>query len=268
MSLIESIKMVVTDLDGTLLDKYGQLSTQNLDAIKWLKANGIRFVIATGRPYFSVPPLLSLWKLEGYVDAIIANNGLEIAVTNGPMFYGERMKKEWVHEILETYNSCPGDFCLYHNDVLVGETMSDFMQMVSKKNRIKAQVVDLRDYVQSDIEKLLLACDPKDMVEVEQFHALQNEHRFRGFRSQSYLFEFMHPSVNKMNGILRYCEFMTIDPKQVVAFGDNLNDLEMIQGSGMGVVMENGDPLVKVHAHLIAPHHDEDGFAQVIKTWM
>lgn len=267
MISISHVRLVVSDLDGTLLDKTGQLSKANRDAIIWLKKQNIQFVIATGRPYFSVPPLLSMWGLEGLVDAIIANNGFEVGVVDGPVFYGKRMKKEWVLEIMKTYQSCPGHFCFYHDDVLVGEVLTEFMSMVSKKNRIQTKIVPLAQYIQTDIEKLLLACDPKDMAEVEAFHASKNETRFRGFRSQSYLFEFMHPDVNKMKGILRYCDYAGIDASHVVAFGDNLNDLEMIQGSGIGIVMENGDAMVKEHAQAIAPHHDQDGFASMIKAW-
>ena len=87
---------------------------------------------------------------------------------------------------------------------------------------------------------------------------------YRGFKSQDYLFEFMHPSVSKLGGIEKLAQHLGFNVEEVIAFGDNLNDLEMIQGSGFGVAMINGDPVVKAHAKIIAPHHDEDGFAHII----
>lgn len=268
MSPIQNLQCVVTDLDGTLLMKNGQLSDENRQAILTLKAKGIRFAIATGRPYFSVKPLLALWQLEGLVDVIIANNGLEIVVQpDGPTYLGERMKREWVLDIVQTYRHLPGHFCFYYGDKLVGEVMDDFMTRVSTKNHLEAQVVDIATFLKTDIEKLLMAVDPEDIDTIDDFFKASGETRFRGFKSQNYLYEFMHPSINKMEGVRRYCDHVGIAADQVVAFGDNLNDLEMIEGCGFGYVMVNGDEVVKASADAIAPHHDEHGFGQMVQSW-
>lgn len=267
MRKIETIKLVVSDLDGTLLTKDCYLSEENLKAIQALKKAGILFGIATGRPHFSIGPLLPLWKLEGLVDVIIANNGYEIEVCSTQHFlYGVKLSLASLRQIIDEYQDLPGNFCLYQKDALYGQVMDDFMLRVSKKNHLPAYEVDLKNFVQEDVEKLLLACDPKDLDQIEAFYSQHLNPNYRGFKSQAYLFEFMHPSVSKLKGLQDYCLYSGIDIEEVVAFGDNLNDLEMIQGSGFGVVMSNGDPLVKDHADHIAPHHDEHGFAQVVQS--
>lgn len=269
MNLSENIRFVVSDLDGTLLLKDGQLSEENHQAIVELKKRGIQFGIATGRPFFSVLPLLAMWKLEGFVDVIIANNGLEVYVLpDGPHFLGEQLKKEWVFDILKTYQHLPGNFCFYYENKLVGEVMDEFMVRVSTKNHLEAQVVDIPTFLKTDIEKLLMACDPEDIDSIDEFYKKSGETRFRGFKSQNYLFEFMHPSVNKFRGIERYCAHAQLKIEAVMAFGDNLNDLEMVEGCGIGVCMDNGDDEVKKVAQLIAPDHNESGFAKILKQWV
>lgn len=261
-----SIKLVVTDLDGTLLDEKGLLSEENRRIIIKLKEKGIKFVIATGRPYFTLSTVVKGWQVDGYIDAIIANNGLELVVNNGPRFEGSMLKKEWLYEILNQYNDLPGNFCLYHDGMLIGQKMDAFMQRVSSKNQIEARVENLTTFIQSDIEKLLLACDPSEMHLIEQFYHQSNETRFRGFKSQEYLFEFMHPDVNKLEGVRKYCDFIGITLDNVIAFGDNLNDLEMVVGSRIGVVMDNGDENLKTMANFIAPRNNDSGFASFIDS--
>lgn len=259
------VKLVASDLDGTLLDKHGMLSVANREAIFMLKARGIHFAIVTGRPYFSIIPLLSMWGLEGMVDVIIANNGLEIGIqATGELLLGEKLSVEAIQDILELYRDIPGNFCFYGDNALYGEEMDAFMKRVSVKNHLPAYVVDLRTYIKKDLEKLLLACDPTDLDRINEFYLANQNTRYRGFKSQDYLFEFMHPSVSKLGGIETLGKHLGFDVADVVAFGDNLNDLEMIQGSGLGIAMINGDPYVKDQAQIIAPHHDEDGFAYII----
>lgn len=267
MTKSEKIKLVVTDLDGTLLDEKGFLTVENRNAIIKLKANGIKFAIATGRPYFTLKSALKLWDIEDYVDAIIANNGLEVEVMNGPRFKSELLKKEWLYEILTNYSHLPGNFCLYYDGMLVGQNMDAFMQRVSIKNRIEARVEDLRTFIQTDIEKLLYACNPNEMHLIEQFYLDSKETRYKGFKSQEYLFEFMHPNVNKLEGVRTYCEYIGITTDNVVAFGDNSNDLEMVVGSRVGVVMENGDIELKKKADFIASRNDQSGFSTFINEY-
>ena len=259
------VKLVASDLDGTLLDKFGMLSEANREAIKEIKQRGIKFAIVTGRPYFSVGPLLSMWGIEGLVDVIIANNGLEIGIqTTGELLLGEKLSVDAIHSILDLYQDIPGNFCFYGDNALYGEEMDAFMKRVSVKNHLPAYVVDLKTFIKKDLEKLLLACDPNDLDLINRFYLDHQSELYRGFKSQDYLFEFMHPSVSKLGGIEKLARHLNFKVEEVVAFGDNLNDLEMIQGSGFGVAMINGDDKVKTHAKIIAPHHDEDGFAHIV----
>lgn len=266
MNKTEEIKLVVTDLDGTLLDEKGLLSDENRNVIIKLKEKGIKFAIATGRPFFTLKSVLKLWDIEEYVDAIIANNGLEVEVSNGPHFEAELLKKEWLYEILENYKHLPGNFCLYYDGMLVGQKMDAFMERVSIKNHIEARVEDLGSYIQSDIEKLLFACNPDEMYLIEQFYQSTNETKYKGFKSQEYLFEFMHPDVNKLEGVRTYCEYLGITTDNVAAFGDNSNDLEMVAGCRVGVVMENGDNELKKKASYLALRNDQSGFSAFINS--
>jgi len=259
------VKLVASDLDGTLLDVNGMLSQANREAILKLKEKGIKFAIVTGRPYFSVGPLLPLWGLDGVVDVIIANNGLEIGIqSSGEVLLGHKLSVSAIHEILDLYKDLPGNFCVYADNALYGQVMDDFMKRVSVKNHLPAYATDLKAYIQTDQDKLLLACDPKELAEIDEFYLAHQSPNYRGFKSQNYLFEFMHPSVSKLGGIEMLCQHLGFGVENVVSFGDNLNDLEMIQGSGLGVVMVNGDPLVIAEAGIVAPHHDEDGFAHIV----
>jgi len=265
---MNSIKLIISDLDGTLLDKQGQLSDINREVIIKLKNNNIQFGLATGRPYFSIEPFLELWGIKEYVDVIIANNGLEVAVKSGPKFISNSISKELVFDILDQYKEMPGNFCLYYEGKLVGQKLDDFMNRVSKKNNIVAHVEDLYTYIKHDVEKLLLACDPNDMKTIEEFCQQKNDPRYRGFRSQEHLFEFMDIHVNKCAGIQTYCEYSHFTLENVMAFGDNLNDLEMIEGCHIGVVMDNGDEFLKSKADYIAIDHNESGFGKFILNYI
>ncbi len=76
------------------------------------------------------------------------------------------------------------------------------------------------------------------------------------------------PAANKGDAIRALCARLGIAVEESIAFGDGLNDLTMIETAGLGVAMENGEPVVKAAAKRIAPHHGEDGVGQVLEDLM
>ena len=122
------------------------------------------------------------------------------------------------------------------------------------------------DEVKTPQSKIVLSTAPEKMESIEEFYSKNLSEKYRAFKSQADMFEFVNPKLSKVYGIEEYCWEYGYTLDEVIAFGDTTNDLEMIKECGVGVCMCNGTDDVKVAADIITERsNDEDGLAYVIE---
>jgi Cof subfamily protein (haloacid dehalogenase superfamily) len=271
----QDIKLLVLDIDGTIAGESNTLSTSVKQAIAAAQAKGIQVAIATGRMYRSAlrfhEEIGSNLPLAAYQGAWIQDPA------KGTIHRHLPVGREIAHQLLDYFEQPQWRSLLsihfYINDELYVREITRETKIYAQRSGIKPiPVGDLRQ-VLNDYEptKVLALCDDTDAI-----NQLLGNLRRQYTPAELYLttsvatfFEATNPSVNK--GVAaRYVaeELLGLQRNNVMAIGDNFNDLEMLEYAGIGVAMGNAPTDVQAIAQWVAPSVEKDGVAVAIEKFL
>ena len=252
-------KLILTDLDGTLLREDKTLSPINRAALEQAAAQGAEVVVATGRFYGGIPQELRDLPFLRY-----------FILMNGAKVYDRRMDKtlgraeipwetvEAVIDFLEPLH-CSVD-CFQNDRGLMARKYYDRLEQYVTHPPSFALVKRTREPV-DDLKEAVLAGGGSVQKLQAYFPDLVQA------ISMPANLEFNAPDATKGNGLRTLCRCLGIDPREAAAFGDGTNDLSLLQEAGIGVAMANGAPETLAAADLTAPSNEEDGVAQILSRW-
>jgi Cof subfamily protein (haloacid dehalogenase superfamily) len=262
-------KLAVFDMDGTLLNSNKEISKENLKALDYLKEKRIRIVIATGRP----GELLKKYTNELMIDEFVVScNGSVIAYPfKDEVLHENTIDKETVIKVVDMCEENNYGYLLYTNGAVVSKNNSRlriYKKMFSASNKsYNPNLVELKDA--ADIKhnyspnKILLTEDNperfKEMVKkISKFKTIEYAQSWEGALDLSPIGD------TKGRAVAKLCEYYGFKKDEVMAFGDNHNDISMIEYAGMGVAMGNAEDIVKQAANFVTFSNDEDGIAHAI----
>ncbi len=259
----KNIKFVVCDIDNTLIVPHASLSKPAKKIIELLRAKGILFGLASGRPLEDLDFMIENWSID--VDMMIGMNGssLRDCRTNQEYSY-YMMKPEWIKETIDLMKPFHGNPIIYEPGVVVCVKEDEMVQVsASSSNRKVKKVDDISYLYRTENAKIMFRVPENEMADVEAYfkaHPVQSG--YEGFKTQSTLYEFANKHTNKGFALKKYCELKQIPAYQVMAFGDTSNDNSMLAYSGLGVCMKNGSQDTKSVADIITKKPcDQDGWA-------
>ncbi|MBO0994489.1 Cof-type HAD-IIB family hydrolase [Bacillus sp. SD088] len=248
-------KIVFFDIDGTLLDDHKELPESTREAITALQKSGVYTALATGRAPFMVEPLLKELNMKSYVSF----NG-QFVMFNGNVIYENPLHPENLSK-LENEASKNGHPIVYMN-------RSTLKANVDYDQRIEESLGTLHlahpqfhtdFYWQTTIYQALLFVNQAE----ERYTAHFNEFDFIRWHENSV--DVIPKGGSKAKGIQKLIEKLGIEMENVYAFGDSLNDIEMLQTVGTGVAMGNALENVKDVADIVTTSVDQDGIANGLK---
>ena len=261
MFMIENtVNLVATDLDGTLLNNKKEVSEINKKAIRDLKQNGIFFGIASGRPVETILKTIEDWGMSKDIGFVMGMNGgaiYDYRLQSKEEYY--LLDGEIVIEIMDFFKGYDVKFWILIGDdryVNVSTEQTRAHARLYKENEIEC---DLYEFVKNrKINKLILNFDPDYQKVVEQRAREYKNDKCTGFFTAQNLFEFVDPHINKGFGIEKLCEHFGTSKEHVVSFGDDLNDCEMLMASGCGVAMKNARNRLKKVADYVSEYTNEE----------
>lgn len=266
-------KLIAIDLDGTLLDDKKDIPKDNLDTVNLLIKKGYEVVVATGRRYWSAKELTK--KIHGHIT-IIANNGNIVRNSlNDELLISKYMDTKDYKLIIEEgikRNLHPVIHIDGYNEGidLIIEAGREYGEYVMRGGRFK----EVKSFLEVENEKILTivygdfkkALYPFYEFISENYSKNFNIHIMENLDTVESMIEIMNPDGNKWKTILEYAAGMNIDPAEIIAIGDNNNDVSMIKNSGLGIAMKNGSDLVKSVAKIITKKdNNESGVAFELK---
>lgn len=267
---MKPVTLVITDLDGTLLDSEKNVSEANRQAIQNLKNHGILFGIASGRPVESGIFLSRKWGLEDSISFLVGMNG-------GAMYDMRRQEKEKfatmdgeeILEIIQHFRDLK-DLNL-HFEVMDGN--SRYVEWSSPETLENAAlygeneiIVDLDEYLKGRrVDKLIIRSRPEDQSKVIEHAKKMKSDHVASYSTSDILYEYVKPEINKGYGLQKVCDHYGLSLDNVVAFGDEANDVEMLMLAGTGVAMANGITPAKMAANVVSDYtNDQDALAHFI----
>ena len=255
-------KLIVSDLDGTLLNGQKFVSNINKDAIRKAKEQGMSFAIASGRPLYPILSLIKQWEMEELVDYVLGMNGgciYDKAKDAQKNFY--TIDGELLKHIMDQYRDIPVRFWIFEKEKRYVNKGTEATRAKAALYHEDEQITDLYALCNQPRQKLIVECQPEDMDMVEQRARKLNLSTCAAFRSDPTLFEFVDKRVNKASGLRQLCADIGITMDEVLAFGDTSNDNEMLKEVGHGVWMSNGTMDTFAHADAQTISNEEDGVA-------
>lgn len=258
-------QMIVSDLDGTLLNSQSKVSNENIEFIKKIKERKIYFTVATGRSKISVEKLLKENNIYDFVDFLITYNGVSFFdMKKNTNINAEFLSKKLIKDIYERYMNQDVSFVVHNNNTIYCSKENEGTIVESNLNKYERVVVEnFIEILSKDYPKLMIIGKSSIIDSIEKEFKVENSDSFNFFRSNTEFFEIVSKNVSKGEMLKKLCEINEVSLEKVAAIGDNLNDLEMIQISGLGVTLENGHNELKKYAKLQTKSNDENGFAEL-----
>ncbi|NLC96131.1 MAG: HAD family hydrolase [Erysipelotrichaceae bacterium] len=266
---MKNTKLIVGDLDGTLIVKHNMLSKRNRDIIIKAREKGIYFGIASGRPLDELH-FYKDWGLDEDFDVVIGLNGCQLKdnVLNTEENYFI-MKKEWIKLALDVMKPFKYNPVMYiGNKMLTNEITELVIKSASSSKKEIIVAKDESEFYKEDNFKIMFRVSEEDMPMIEKEIYNMDLGPIRAFKTQSTLLEFSSKEVDKSFTLQKFCEHHNISVNDVVAFGDTTNDNGMLEWAGVGVCMENGSDDTKEIADYICKSVEEDGVAQFIEDYI
>lgn len=259
------IKLIACDMDGTLLDSQKRLPGDLRQVIDALRAQGTQFAVASGRQYAALRR-----DLEPYAQDMlyICENGA-LVMHRGERLFIDPLSPGDLADIVSAARGLEGVYPVIcrAESALVEETASpEFIRNMCMYYPSVHVVSDLRAHCGHDDVCKVAFFDEGD-AQTHELPALEEKlgGRLAVILSGEHWVDVMKPGVNKgraMEGVQRR---LGIAPEECMAFGDYLNDCEMLESVGESYAMENAHPKLKAMASYIAPTNDEDGVMCVIR---
>ncbi|MDR1606061.1 MAG: Cof-type HAD-IIB family hydrolase [Streptococcaceae bacterium] len=262
------IKLLALDLDGTLLSHDKTISEANQAALKAAQAAGVQVVITTGRPLKAIEHILkALDLLVASAYSITFNGGL-VQRNNGEIL----SKKTFsyadltaIHEQLVALelpmDVISGEVCYETNPKSLYQGFSPFLTFVEGAFESIPRDIIFNKAVSAIDASFLDQQIPKISTALKE--------KYEIFKSRDILLEVMPKGVVKSFGLDKLATFLGLGPENVMAMGDEENDISMLEWAGLGIAMKNATAEVKAVSDVVAPlTNDEDGVAWAIQTYI
>lgn len=269
MKNFDPIKLLVLDIDGTLLNKEFKISDEVKNAVKKAIDKGVKVVIATGRMFSATIPI-----------------AVEMGLTTPLITYhGSLIKEFYNSEDILLHRTIPTDIAkkvvqdlrimdcqtnLSVDDVLIAEVEKPVLKEYLRRRKINYKKVDsfdlLGDFSPTKIN--VIGEDPDRITEIRDALRAKYSESLYIAKSTAVFCEIIDKSVSKGNAILFLAQKWGIKPSEIMAIGDQDNDREMLRVAGLGVAMGNSTKGLKEIADYITGTVDENGVAQAIEKFI
>lgn len=262
-------RLVVFDLDGTLLPDPNQsvLSTRVRTAIQAALTQGVIVTLASGRMFKSLRPFA---RQLGLSAPLLCHHGARIQASDAPQpLYSRTLETALAREAVALAEARGWHVVLYADEEV-------FVRQPCFEERFYTELLGGLTLVQDweevfavhAVDKVLcVAAEEEIPLLMAEYRALCDG-RATVVRSHRYLMEVIPAGISKGQAVAWLADYLGVPPEQVLAVGDQENDVEMLRWAGTGVAMGNAPELVKAVADWVAPPVEEDGAAVALERWL
>lgn len=264
-------KILVLDLDGTLTNNKKEITPHTLNTLLKAQDQGLKIVLASGRPTYGIAPLADALKLDQYEGYILAYNGGQIIDWKNKKCMYENVLDPQVYPYLYQCAKENGFIILsYKDEYIVSEDANNkYVQHEAFLNKMESITVpNFMDVINFPVAKCLIVGDPEPLAVLEQKMKKELSGRMNVFRSEPFFLELVPNGIDKARSLAVLLDEINMKKEEMIACGDGFNDLSMIQFAGLGVAMANAQDVVKEKADYITLSNEEDGVASVVEKFI
>lgn len=270
------IKLIVIDIDGTLLDSEGRLSAENKSALKKAQAKNVQIILCTGRPIRSAQYLLEDLDLLSENDLIITSNGgLIQQAKTGEILHEVTFNREESLAIYQLGKKLKMPIVFIDSDYVYEPKYPKGLPSIytggkaERENGLKFVEVDINHLPDSfSVHQILISRPEEELDAIIPMIPECYYKKYTIYKSLPILLEFLPKQVDKGTSMLMVAEHLGIKREQIMGIGDQENDLSLVKEAGLGIAMENAVQVVKEGADYITKSNDQDGVAHAIQKFI
>lgn len=262
-------KLLVLDVDGTLLNDAKEISKRTLAALLKVQQMGVRIVLASGRPTYGLLPLAKTLELGNYGGFILSYNGCQIInAGNGEILFERRINPEMVPYLEKKARKNHFPIFTYHDDTIITNSPdNEHIQQEALLNNLR--IIHEEEFsIAIDFAPckcMLVSDDEQELKGLEEHWKRRLNGALDVFRSESYFLEVVPCGIDKANSLGVLLEQLEVKREEVIAIGDGVCDVTMLQLAGMGIAMGHSQDSVKVCADYVTASNEEDGVALAVE---
>jgi Cof subfamily protein (haloacid dehalogenase superfamily) len=266
--MAQPIKMVIADVDGTLVTQEKVLTKRAADAVLALHDAGILFSITSGRPPRGMAMLIEPLKLTQPLAAF--NGGVlvqpDLATVVDQKFLPAGVPED-VIDVIQKHNL---DIWIYTaTEWYVRDTNAPHVAREQWTVKFPPKVVKTFDGLLGQVAKIVgVSDDLEGVAKCEKDVQAAGGSHVSAARSQPYYLDVTHPQANKGEVVLSMSKLLNIPPEQMVTLGDMPNDVLMFKKSGVSIAMGNASKEVQASATYVTASNEDEGFAKAIEKFV
>lgn len=255
--------LVATDLDGTLLNSSKKVDIKTLEYLRKLIKKGLNFTFATSRPYQAAKRFSDLLELK--IPAIVSSGSMIYDFKNQEIVYSDRLNKDILNIIRQEYDF---DRVFIHTDkgIAMRKDNPRYAQFTKENKYFKpifSNECNFESLIFSQITVL-----PHDINDfIYKYKEALKAYDVNLFEGGNGAVCIVNKGISKANGVLRLAEELKIAKDKIIVFGDNLNDLEMLEAFDNSYAMGNSDIEIKKIAKFITTTNDDNGVSKGLKSF-
>ncbi|WP_226036054.1 Cof-type HAD-IIB family hydrolase [Aquibacillus saliphilus] len=263
-------KMIVLDLDDTLLRDDHTISDRTKQALMKAQEEGVKVVLASGRPTFGMNPIADELSLDQFGSFILSFNGGKIInYQSKEELFSSTLSVKDVEKLYELSRREGVYIHTYVGDEIITEDENPFTTIESDITGLPIKLVNkFIESVTEPVVKTLMVGEPDKMKLVETKLQAELAEEFSTMRSKPYFLEFTEKGVTKGTSLNHLIQACGIKREEVIAIGDSYNDQAMIEFAGLGVAMGNAPDDIKEIADVVADSNMNDGVAKIVETFV
>ncbi len=262
-------KLLVLDVDGTLLNDKKEITPHTHSALLKAQQMGVHVVLASGRPTNGVQPLAEALELNHYGGFILSYNGGQIInAQTGELMFEKRIDPAMIPYLDRKARENGFTIFTYHKDFILTNN-SDNPHVKEEAELNKMRIIGVDNFPEavdfSPCKCILTSDDEEELVGLENHWKKRLNGVLEAFRSEDYFLEVAPHFINKGNTLAVLMEMLHITTEEVIAIGDGVADVSMIQLAGLGIAMGNARDSVKACADFTTMTNDMDGVAIAVE---
>lgn len=260
------IKLVATDIDGTILGSCGEFTPGVKACIKELQQSGVKVVIVTGRMYAAAKKIAERLDLK---TPVVAYQGGMIKTFNNEILYEKCLSPDTVKEIIEWGRKNNVHLNLYSEDILYSEKDDYEIQKYAKYQNLAYRVKNFDEIEHGNVHKLLaINYDDANLV-TGWVNSMKSKFKnLHIVKSTPYFCEFSTLDATKSCAVRFLQEYWNLKTDEILTIGDQDNDIELLKAGGISVAMANGTETLKQYADFITDSVENDGFVKAIDKFV
>lgn len=262
-----NIKLMVFDLDDTLLNHDISISQRTLQAIRHAVNQGINVTLATGRMYQSTAFFAR--QLEIHLPIITYNGAMINDYPSGKVLFHSPINLQTARQVLQLCQEQKWYIQSYINDELYVREVNENAKKYAEITGANPIPVGEKLYaIQEEPTKMLAIAEPAMVEKMQEMFKSRLGNSLSVTESKPTYLEITNPEVNKGNALQFIAEKLNIKQCEILAVGNGENDISMFDYAGLGIAVGNAAPIVKKAAQLITGTNDDDGVADVIEKYI